>query len=464
MKENKLGTYLTSFTEDDWSGFQNFSKSKYSEKSHCQAIINYIKKRKNRLDPTYMNTEFLREKISPTTKKAVFANAVSRLCKYIEEYMIHTEVENDNMMKDTLLLQALGKRGLSTQFHKNKKKAKERRDNMPAGLWNNYHGFMAEYFMYFCNMTSDISVSKVILQNAHAEIHKFHQVVKSYLIVESHNRSILLNENWDQLINQSNLPHFDNCIQKEVFLALMNLKEKRELSSFNILKNKLFNENLSHDLKYTILIHLTSFINGQKVRGEIESGKEILNLYQFGLENNILFPNGLIPLVRYVNIIGVACDMNEFNWATNFINTYSYIVTAKNTEEILVLGQTMIEFSKGNYSKVINRLRQVRYKDFEIEARARWYLLSSYYEINKNDPSVMESHITAYLYLLNKSKEKTTKLTILGLSKSVKYLSYISKNNFTDTLLSKIKSEKTLYFRKWLYQKTLEKHKKVSRI
>jgi hypothetical protein len=92
MKQNKLGNYLTSFSEKYWAAYHKFSKSIYSEKSDYQLLINFIKKHKSRYDPSHMDREYLRKKIRPNASKQVFANVISNLCKHIEKFLVWVEV------------------------------------------------------------------------------------------------------------------------------------------------------------------------------------------------------------------------------------------------------------------------------------------------------------------------------------------------------------------------------------
>jgi len=457
MKENKLGTYLLSFTEEDWRAYRNFSKSLYTESSDYQLVINFIKKHKSRFDPSYMDIEYLRKKIRPSAKKQVFTNVISTLCKHIEKYFAWAEVEKDPMMEDTLLLQALGKRGLTKQFYQQKEKSKTNRDELPIGLWNEYHEFMAEYLLYYCNMTSEVNTGKETLEKTLLNLKNFSNTIKGYLGVEMHNRTTILNEDWSNVISNLNIMSLKRKELSTTFSHLMNLKEYKEITSFNLLKKELFKTNLSKDLRHTILIYLTSFINNQKVRGNIKDGKEILKLYQYGLEKDLLFPNGLIPLIRYINIIGVACDVNEYNWAINFVNTYSKLVVSTNINEIKILGLAQIEFSKSNFEKVIENLRPIKFRQFDVETRVRWLLLSSIYETNKNDPNLIDYYVQSFHNFLKRNRLKTTKLKISGLKNSASYLSIIARGKHPIRTLEKIRSDKSLYYRKWLVDKISEK-------
>ena len=457
MKENKLGTYLTSFSEKDWAAYHKFSKSLYNKNSDYQLIINYIKKNKDRYDPSYMDGEYLRKKIRPTASKQVFANGISRLCKYIEEYMVWAELEKDEMMKDTLLLQALGKRGLTTQFYQHKERARKRREEKPSGLWPNYHDFMSEYLHYYCNIVSSNREGKESLEKIYAYFDQFYVTLKGFVGIELHNRTIVLSEDWTSYYEEIKYQKIDNDLIKDVYRHLMILKEHRDHSSFEKLKEILLESNLDEDIRYIILIHLTSYINRQRVRGEINDGKETLQLYQYGLDNNLLFPNGLLPFTRFVNILGVACRHEEYEWAHKFVENYAAVVSNNSEDENKILGKSHIEFNRGDFEKVILSLRNQKFKNFEVESRARWYFLCSTYELNKDDPVILEYYINSFIQFLKRNRLNIAKLKIEALKNSAMYLLKISKSNFTTKFSKDLKNEKTLFFRKWLFEKATEK-------
>lgn len=459
MKENKLGTYLTSFTEKDWPAYTKYYKSLYGLNSDYQLIMTYIKSHKSQYDPSYMDTEYLRKKIRPSASKQVFAKVITNLCKYIEQYMTWAEVESDVMMKDTLLLQALGKRGLTKQFYKHKEKSKTKREELPKGLWQNYHAFMAEYLLYYCNMTTDIKVSKVALENSFLNLDKFNSVIYGYINVEMHNRTVLLKEDWSSLlstkkdvINYLNFPEsiFDNLIQ---------LKYTKSKKYYNLLKVKLQNEQLSTNISYTIIIHLTSYLNGSIVRGENTLGLELLNLYKYGIDKNILFPNGRIPILRYINILLLACGVKEFKWATIFVKTYSKLVGKELESSAINLGKAHIEFNLKKFENVIILLRDNKYRDFEFEIRAKWLILSSNYEINKLNFESVQYYVNSFIYYVKRNKHKTTSQGAISYLKSAKFLLQVAISNNPEQIFNNIKKESHLLYRKWLLEKIKEKLK-----
>lgn len=459
MKENKLGTYLSSFTEKDWSAYQKFAKSQYTDKSDYQVVINYIKKHKSRYDPSYMDSEYLRQKIKPKASKAGFANVINTICKSMEKYFIWAEIENDTMMEDTLLLQALGKRGLTNQFYKHKEKSKERRETLPVGLWNDYHSFMAEYLFYYCNMTSDISISKVALEDAHAKATLFYQTISGYLNVEMHNRTVLLKESWEDklCIHVSPTKNLSHSLPFTVFDKLISLKYTKKESFYFELKKILKSETLSTDLSYAVTIHLSSFLNNQTVSGNRKLIPDLLELYQYGIEKNILFPNGNIPVIRFLNILLIACGIKEYDWAESFILNFSKLTGNELKTQVESLGKAHLEFSKNEFSNVFILLRSSKFKNFELEIRAKWLILASHYELNKDNFEMVEHSVNSFIYYIKRNKHKSITLSVDSFTKSARVLMLILKSNSPNEVLEKIKKESQLLYRGWLLKKINEK-------
>ena len=459
MKQNKLGNYLTSFSDKDWASYHKFSKSTYSDTSDYQLVINYIKKHKSRYEPDHMDVEYLRKKIRPTASKQVFANVISNLCKHIEKFLVWVEVENDSMIEDTLLLQALGKRGLTEQFYKQKEKSKIKRDSLPIGLWHNYHDFMAEYLLYFCNMTSDIKVSKIALDNSYQELKKFVAAMTHYISLEMQNRNVLLQENWDKQLNNFTKKYKINHDLELIIDQLIEMKVNKTITSYEYLLREVENSELSSEIRYTILIHLRSFISHKTIRGDNTHRYKLIELQKYGLANDILFPSGKIPAPRFINIIHRACDMKDYKWAIEFINQYSNLVPNTNPKSIKTLGLAQIESSKGNFESVLMLLANTKYNIFEQEMRAKWLILCANYELNKDNYSIIESNITNFRYFIKRNKKNTTQLTVESLSNMTKYLLSIAKGKRLDITLKQVTEEKNLFFRIWLRTKILEKMK-----
>jgi len=461
MSKNKLGSYLSSFSNKDWIKYNSYSKTLYSETSDYQNVINYIRTRKHRYDPSYMDVEYLRKNICPEIKKEVFSKVISNLCKFIEEYITWTEVENDPMMKDTLLLQALGKRGLSTQFHKHKKKAKNNRENQPKGLWHNYHDFMAEYLLYYCNMTSDIGVSKIALNCAFENIRKFSASNMHYLVLEMNNRNVLLKEDWTKHISKFESNYKIDHGLNQINDHLIHLKVKKSEESYNYLLIQIKNSGISKEIRYTILIHTLNYLNFRIIIGDLSVKSNLSELQKYGLNQGILFPSGKIPILRFINILNTACSLKEYKWALELVENWSHLVVNRNLNEPKIIGYAQIEFSKGNFNEVIELLINAKFNLYQFELRAKWLLLCSNYELNIENYSVIEHNINAFNYYNKRNKSKMTELGYISLVNSSKFLLQITKGITLDRTIEKIKNEKNLLFRPWILTKANEKKSKA---
>lgn len=451
MKENKFGVLLNAFKDKDWAAYHKFSKSRYGENTDHQKVMDYIKKHKSRFDPKKMDTEFLRNKVRPDTKPIVFSNVISQLCKHIEAYYIWAEVMLDPMMEDTLLLKAYARRGLTDQFHKQKKKAKINRDKQTLGLWNHYHEFMGEYLTYFCNMTKGISDGKAVLEKSSNELAKFEKNLNGYLTVEKHNRSILINEDWNINFDQQEI----NLLKTElelIYFHLKNLKEFKNNDSYQKLKHLLLKSNNSEEIKYTIIIHITSYLNGQIIKGNTNLGLELLDLYEWGIESGYLFPNGKIPITRYMNIVTLFSNIGGNQKAHYLVSNYSKMVPSSSPKDVINLGLAQIALTNNEYEKVLLLLRNHKFKEFEFEHRAKWFLLVANFELSEGDTSLIESSVYSFLSFARRNKLNTTKATYSALINCGKFVLMLSKEKKV-AVKKAINLEKNLFYRTWFKSK-----------
>jgi hypothetical protein len=454
MKENKLGTLLSSFKNEDWGAYHKFSKSKYSDDTDFQRVMTYIKKHKSRLDPKKMDAEGLRKKIRPTADPLVFANVISQLCKHIEAYFVWAEVMDDPMMEDTLLLQAFSKRGLTNQFHKQKKKAKINRGNQPLGLWNNYHEFMGEYLEYYKRMTISVSGSKVVLENCSNSFGKLSAAINGYLGVEMHNRKKVLAEIWESDYSAFST-HEENDFKglNMLFDLYKRLKEKRDWGTFALLKKELINNSLSIDLKFTTITYLSGFLKWKNLNNDENASQELVNLYNFGLDHNILFPNKVIPLNTFATIIMIGATTNNHNWSEDFIDNYAHMVSDKNTEQIRSYGHAHLSYTKGNFNKTVEILRSKKFDDFIQELKAKWLLISSLYELNPNDFESFIYYTNSITSFIKRNKGKSSFEGDKAFLTSIDYLNRLIINGDLNKLETDIQNENKMVHKKWFLDK-----------
>ena len=235
------------------------------------------------------------------------------------------------------------------------------------------------------------------------------------------------------------------------------LKYTRDEKYYHSLKQILLEEHISQDLAYAIMIHTTSYLNISIVQGKKNLTSELLEMYYYGIDENILFPNGNIPLIRYINIILFACGMKEIEWAYTFVANHSKNVGRELESSAQRLGHAHIEFSKENFDEAITMLRAVKFKDFDFEIRARWLLLASNYELNKDNIDIVEYHINSFIYFVRRNKNIMTTLGSESLLKSASVLMKIAKSKDPQKALEEVKKESHLLYRKWLTQKVEEK-------
>jgi len=367
---------------------------------------------------------------------------------------VWAEVKDDPMLEDTLLLKAFAKRGLTDQFHKQKKKAADKREKMPLGLWKHYHEFMGEYLEYYQRMNLSISETKVILENGNETIEKFSEIIKRFLGVEMHSREIILNESY---VSSYKMIETNKSLEKSKTKKLFNhfkiLKEKREWASYYLLKDILENEKLSKELEFTTITYLGSFLKWSNLNNDEKAGPELIKLYNYGLLKNILFPNKIIPLDSYALIITIGSNTGNSDWSEKFIENYAHQVSDKNTDQIKCYGLAHLSYIKGNFQETLELLRSRKFNDNILELKAKWLLISSLYELDPTNNESFKYYTSSLRSFIKRNKEKSTIEGDKAFLTSLKYLDrLLTKNNLLQ-LEEDLKKEQKMIHKRWFLKK-----------
>lgn len=231
------------------------------------------------------------------------------------------------------------------------------------------------------------------------------------------------------------------------------MKEKRDWASYNILKDELYNGNLSSELNFTTITYMGSFLKWKNLNNEENTGQELVSLYNYGLNKEILFPNNKIPLTAFATIITIGSKTNNYLWAENFIYKYSHLVSDQNTDQIKVYGLAHLNYTKKNFEKTIELLRSKKINNYTLELKAKWLLISSHYELNTNDVNNLKYYITSLKSYIKRNKEKTAIDGSTGFLNSLKFFDRLIIGKNLVTLTKDIKDEKIMVHKKWFLEK-----------
>jgi hypothetical protein len=159
-------------------------------------------------------------------------------------------------------------------------------------------------------------------------------------------------------------------------------------------------ENESHyqNLK-TLLIANANLFNTEEVKsmfvfamnycinrinyGNAEYLNEILGLYKYALQNNLLLEDGMLSQWEYKNILTVALRLKEFKWAEGFMNDYKTLLPKADRANAYTFNLARYYFAVKNYDEVLRLLQDVKYNDIFYQLDSKTTLLKTYYELGE---------------------------------------------------------------------------------
>ena len=114
-------------------------------------------------------------------------------------------------------------------------------------------------------------------------------------------------------------------------------------------------------------------------------GQEALELYQLGIEREILLENGVLGRFTYKNTVALALLYGQYDWAQAFIHRYQSMLEAGFRENFYHYNLARYFFSVKNYGRAMELLVKVDDSDLLLNLDSKLMLLKMYYELGEMD-------------------------------------------------------------------------------
>ena len=130
--------------------------------------------------------------------------------------------------------------------------------------------------------------------------------------------------------------------------------------------------------------------------------REALELYQKGLETEVLLENGTLSRFTYNNAIGIALRLEEFSWAEHFLNHYRSYLHPGQQEAAYSLNAARLAFARRQYGQVLAHLQRADYRDLINNMVAKTLQMKAYYELSEFD--LLEAHLRTMKAFLRRKR------------------------------------------------------------
>jgi hypothetical protein len=473
LRESKLYKTLESLYSTDLNRLDKFIQSPYfNSDSRLVEIFKIIKQDIRGTTSKTLEKEEIWRLIEPKKEfnDTVFRSLINRVIKLIQEFLYIEELRANPMEEGGYLLSAIEKRGLShlTSTAIKTSNTKLAREQLRSSSYY-YQKYQLEKNAYDLNQTElkrlnrkaeDVLNLEDILDNLElfyiGEKLKYHCSILGWKkLLSSEGKA----ENLAQLIERVKVDPRFKVPHIQMYLCIyQTLVNPDSSDAFEKLKNlidvhiELFPTREAKN----VLDAANNFCLRKINKGEIGYLKELFSLYKKGLKTEILLVNNYISPWAYKNIVGVALRLKEFDWAEQFIVSYSTNLERSYKKSIYSLSMAQLNYYQQNYRESINYLQQVEFKEFALKVNAEVTLIATYYELEEFN--ALADTLTNFSKFLKRRKDVSASQKNLY-QNLIKFLRKIISPK-SKTALLKIKDEiettQGLASKSWLLEKVNE--------
>ncbi|MEM1214988.1 MAG: hypothetical protein AAGJ82_04850 [Bacteroidota bacterium] len=131
----------------------------------------------------------------------------------------------------------------------------------------------------------------------------------------------------------------------------------------------------------------------------------VMDLYKDALDRGYLLSKGELSRFTYHNMVTIALQTQEVNWAEDFIDTWTSKLERRYRERMQNFSRARIAYARQDYGAALPLLQQANYHDSLLNLGARTLLLKIYYELGELD--VLQSHLDAFQSYIRRKADLT---------------------------------------------------------
>jgi len=243
-------------------------------------------------------------------------------------------------------------------------------------------------------------------------------------------------------------------IYKQLYIMLSNSDKDEHYEKFydTLIKNvsHLNNEDVFATYAYA-MNYCVRKVNEGKQHFQIE----LLKLYKFALQNDLLLTDGNIHYLNYKNIVSAGLRNNEIDWTEQFIIEYKSKLKKEVRKNAFNYNLANLHFYKSEYGKAQTKLLNIDFTDVYYAMDYRALLLKIYFEQTAFD--ALDNLLSAFAVFVRRNIKASANMKRLYLNqiKFTKQLSNTSPRNKKRLQLIKerIANTQQVGDRNWLNQK-----------
>jgi len=418
MKQSKLIYLLSSFSSGEMEAFGTFLQSPYfNTREELTRLFDYLKRHAPDFPEEALQKEHVFEAAFPGQPfdEKQLAYRMNYLLDLGERFLSIQAFEQSPLQPPFYLMESLIDRKLDKAYQfvykKLSKQVEEAEISDSDGFFHLFRlGEIGDrHFMIKDERRYDFS-----LELASDNLDRYYVARKLRMLAEMVNRQRIFNQTYNNEFQRIFLKGIEGSdmlrfpLIKIYYHTLKMLGDGEGVNEQYKTVKRLFIEEyfptLSQSDRENILSHLLNFCIRQ-IREQSDRRpfmEEALSLYTFGIESKIYLPKGKLSPWHYKNIIKLAFNLGNFDWAEAFLYQYSPALEESSRDNALYFNLADLYYQKKDYEKAMKFLHQVEFTDIHYQLNAKLLLLKIYYEIDEEE--ALLSLLASFSILLKRNK------------------------------------------------------------
>ncbi len=467
MKNSKFLDTLRTLNKDELSAFGKHLARNYGKEKIALDVFDYIKAffpdycDDKKLDIAYAYKKIFGGDIAndPYNRKKIL-NALSDLNGRLKEFLLWQKSGDESLESRILWLLIAKERGLK---HEEDKQFESIRAHITASSIKStadlLKGILVNYSYYYTPTNSKLKNRQFALAQCTTDLDKYYAITRLKLACEVATLQNLTDatfqQNWqlhiDSIMKWPGLaeePLFQ--IYTEAFRFIVEQSEAAFYKTEDLLERNL--QIIGKEELHVILSYLHNFTARQIRQNKPEYVPIIHRLNRLALEQGYFQRPGFISPTQFTNVVTIACDQGDLDWANLFITQCSPYLKKQQIEDTVKLANSIVLFKKKQYDEVLKELGNVDFIDLEHAIRSKSLVIRCMYELKCDSPQ-FDSYYHAFEIFLYRKKKKRPE-AVNSLLNFIRLLKLIYEGNTPRaTLVEKINATSSLYYRDWLLEK-----------
>lgn len=473
LYKSKLISLLSSLQSREYKKLEDFILSPYFNKNN--AVIELF----NFLKPLY--PKFLEKKLdidkayhsiynSKHVDEQKLRYVMSDLTKLIEDFLTIEELNNRDFYKKHLLLTVYSQNNIDKYFSQNYESTLQAIEKLPNRDVNYF--FYKHLIQENAYIHSSIGKPRSIdtfLQKSVDNLDLYYLTNKLRYSCAILNRQDLLKENYSDSMLEEIINYLGKSKDIQIpaigiyYNILMTFKDhsNEDIEKHYLEAKKLLEKNrkcFEKDEQRDMYIHILNFCIKQLNIGKEDYLKEMFQIYEVLLDEDLMLANGFLSPSDFKNIVTVALRLNQVLWAENFIEGFKEKINLEYRENTYLYNKAFLYHYQKKYSEALKTLNQVEMNDVYYHLDSKVLLMRTYYELNEDEPFMALAEAFSHYLKRNKQISNFQKEAYLSFIKVARKLMHLKLGNRVklSEVEGQLNSSEAIAGLHWLKAKFLE--------